>query len=424
MNTKTIYRTLATLFIMINSFSSSANELFDPSPVWPLCGRIMDNPPVDWQASDGCPSNRFGNPAYADLGLSSTYGPRQKASSGYRYDFHRGIDIPAPIGTPVFAIAKGKVRVAGYHSSYSDPLVQLRHYRPNSWGSCTGGGGCYISNYMHMDSIVVSKYETVEKGQLIGYSGASASGFPHLHFEIRNAPGSHDPFSTWQRDAIHPFKVLPYPDQAGNNMGVTINNVDLSNPLSPIVNATVNLYNTNELDFEDLQVYVFAWDPQINDYTIIQQTTPGMNNTTPELEPYPYMPSHYHMTELNRSYSYKNSSRYPWSDFESSGDYESPFHMILPNYYSANIHLDQALPNQISIGTFNGLLIAPDVFNSFSPQYTLEISFDELIGSAQANDLCFMVHAMDVLGNASPWAVFHPLYNNLSECSQEAIDNL
>jgi len=45
----------------------------------------------------------------------------------YRYDFHRGVDIPKPAGTPVRAIACGKVRIAGSHPAYSDGVVQVRY---------------------------------------------------------------------------------------------------------------------------------------------------------------------------------------------------------------------------------------------------------------------------------------------------------
>jgi murein DD-endopeptidase MepM/ murein hydrolase activator NlpD len=62
-----------------------------------------------------------------DAPLSSTFGPRLKASESFRYDFHRGVDVPTPIGSAVHAIAEGTVRIAGEHPGYSDLLVQVVH---------------------------------------------------------------------------------------------------------------------------------------------------------------------------------------------------------------------------------------------------------------------------------------------------------
>ena len=45
-----------------------------------------------------------------------------------RYDFHRGVDIPIPIGTPLVAIDDGTVRIAGSHPAYSDGVVQVLFY--------------------------------------------------------------------------------------------------------------------------------------------------------------------------------------------------------------------------------------------------------------------------------------------------------
>ncbi|HSF93735.1 MAG TPA: peptidoglycan DD-metalloendopeptidase family protein, partial [Thermohalobaculum sp.] len=85
--------------------------------------------------------------------------------------------------------------------------MQIRHYRPGHT-SCSEVG-CYHSNYMHLTSAVVNIDEAVSKGDLVGYTGESGSGFAHLHFEIRDAPPN-DPTSSWQRDAITALGVLPY----------------------------------------------------------------------------------------------------------------------------------------------------------------------------------------------------------------------
>ena len=42
-----------------------------------------------------------------------------------RYDFHRGVDIPIQVGTPVVAIDNGTVRIAGSDPAYSDGVVQV-----------------------------------------------------------------------------------------------------------------------------------------------------------------------------------------------------------------------------------------------------------------------------------------------------------
>jgi murein DD-endopeptidase MepM/ murein hydrolase activator NlpD len=197
---------------------------------WPLCGRITENPPVGWDAAQGCPVNRRGG-SFSDAPIRSTFGPRPLASADDRYDFHRGIDISTPIGTPTFAIADGKVMVAGVHPSYDEPVIIVRHYRPGFTSCSTGGaGGCYHAMYIHSRDLVdgpccaVAAGDNVVAGQLLGWSGVSDSGYQHLHFEIRDAPAA-DAFSYWSRDCIHPLSVLGYaPEEptAGAAPGVTL----------------------------------------------------------------------------------------------------------------------------------------------------------------------------------------------------------
>jgi murein DD-endopeptidase MepM/ murein hydrolase activator NlpD len=196
---------------------------FLPHHVWPISGTVKP-----------------------DFPLSSTFGPRLKASEGYRYDFHRGIDIPVPRGTAVRAIADGVVRLAGNYSSYSDTLVQVRHTKPGSEAGPKEPAS-YYSNYMHLSMTVVKEGQRVRSGQIVGYSGTSQSGFPHLHFEIRD-----DGFR--QKHCIHPLLVLPYEDSGPP--GLTITHVSTENPARPRVGVTITT-GFREVDFNRVEVSIY-----------------------------------------------------------------------------------------------------------------------------------------------------------------------
>lgn len=87
---------------------------------------------------------------------------------------HTGVDFSAPRGTPVRAVANGKVSFAGRQSGYGN-MVRIDHPGP------------YDTAYAHLDRIAreVSEGASVEKGQVIGFVGSTglATG-PHLHFEL------------------------------------------------------------------------------------------------------------------------------------------------------------------------------------------------------------------------------------------------
>lgn len=90
-----------------------------------------------------------------------------------------GVDIAAPIGTPIVASAAGEVIIAnagGYGQGYGSYVV-VKHDN----GSQT--------LYAHMSRVGVGIGETVNKGEVIGYVGTTGrSTGPHLHFEIRGGP--------------------------------------------------------------------------------------------------------------------------------------------------------------------------------------------------------------------------------------------
>jgi murein DD-endopeptidase MepM/ murein hydrolase activator NlpD len=104
--------------------------------------------------------------------VTSSFGERQDPING-EGAFHSGIDIAAPIGTPVRAAADGNVMSAMMEAGYGRE-VTLNH------------GHDLETVYGHMSALAVVPGERVERGQIIGYVGQSGrSTGPHLHYEVR-----------------------------------------------------------------------------------------------------------------------------------------------------------------------------------------------------------------------------------------------
>lgn len=338
----------------------------DPQPAWPLCGRISANPPVGWTESQGCPAVRFGNAAYSDQPLSSTYGPRPLYSGDNRYDFHRGVDIAAPLGTPVFAIADGLVQIAGDDPGYTDPLIKLRHFRPGQ-ASCASVG-CYYSLYLHVSDWVVPVGTTVTKGQLLGHTGASsASNFAHLHFEVRDAPAS-DTASAWSRDAVHPLRVLPY--SVANNSSVVFGAVDTGNANATVAQVTVS---SNRYDLQSVEMRVF-------DASHVEIAQPG---NTPDARGYYVTPPFFDMETSNFQYSHKDSATFPWESYGAGGVNECPYASEHGAAYDGNVHMDAQSPTDFHQGLFNGVLVSTRKYwPSDVADYWLQLEFQALRGPA------------------------------------------
>ena len=125
------------------SFTGDWTELADAPSLWPLEGRV-----------------------------GSSFGERQDPING-EGAFHQGIDIDAPVGTPVRAAADGDVTVADMNAGYGREIM-LDH------------GHDVITLYGHLSAIAVVVGQHVLRGQVIGLVGQSgrATG-PHLHYEVR-----------------------------------------------------------------------------------------------------------------------------------------------------------------------------------------------------------------------------------------------
>ncbi len=104
-----------------------------------------------------------------------TNGGNIRKTQGYHGPYN-GVDIGAPIGTPIYAMADGVVilaRVSGYNGGYGGITI-IQHDNGTQ------------TVYAHQSAINVEAGQQVNKGQMIGKVGNTGrSSGPHLHFEIR-----------------------------------------------------------------------------------------------------------------------------------------------------------------------------------------------------------------------------------------------
>lgn len=108
------------------------------------------------------------------------------APSKQKYRIHMGIDYAAPIGTPVFSVATGKVVHIGYSGAFGN-LIILEH------------PGNYHTYYAHLSSynVELELGNEVRRGFEIGNVGSTGrSTGPHLHFELRKDGVYIDPYAS------------------------------------------------------------------------------------------------------------------------------------------------------------------------------------------------------------------------------------
>jgi murein DD-endopeptidase MepM/ murein hydrolase activator NlpD len=103
--------------------------------------------------------------------LTGTFGGRSDPFTG-ETGFHQGLDISLEKGSPVYATADGTVESAAYNGDYGN-LIVLKH------------GFGLTTRYGHLSGFAVKAGQSVKRGDVIGYVGATgrATG-PHLHYEI------------------------------------------------------------------------------------------------------------------------------------------------------------------------------------------------------------------------------------------------
>ena len=120
------------------------------------------------------------SPGYTKI--NSYFGKRTAPANGAS-TYHKGIDIGANKGTPIYAAASGTVYVSqyGYNGGYGNYVI-LSH------------GNGVQTLYGHCSELCVSVGEYVSQGQLIAKVGSTGdSTGNHLHFEVRVNGVAQDP---------------------------------------------------------------------------------------------------------------------------------------------------------------------------------------------------------------------------------------
>jgi len=107
-----------------------------------------------------------------NIKLTSSFGVRSDPFHGSAA-MHAGVDIPGPIGTPIYATADGVIGRSGRFGGYGN-LITVNH------------GKGIETRYGHLSKILVAANTRVRRGQLIGLMGSTGrSTGSHLHYEVR-----------------------------------------------------------------------------------------------------------------------------------------------------------------------------------------------------------------------------------------------
>ena len=121
-------------------------------------------------------SGMFMHPLNGAGTLTSNYGSRWGS-------FHRGLDIAAPAGTPIYAAASGTVTYSGYNQGGFGKLIIIDH------------NNGYQTYYAHCSSLYVQVGQKVSKGQNIAGVGSTGNSTGnHVHFELRSNGNPINPY--------------------------------------------------------------------------------------------------------------------------------------------------------------------------------------------------------------------------------------
>ncbi len=107
-------------------------------------------------------------------------------------DFHKGLDLSAPQGTPIYAAADGVVTFSGRY-----PISQSVNWWRFGNVVVINHADRFITIYAHCESLAARQGQKVKQGETIATVGSTGwSTNAHLHYEVRSdieQPGTHVP---------------------------------------------------------------------------------------------------------------------------------------------------------------------------------------------------------------------------------------
>ncbi len=168
-NDESYYKSLETFYALKNTALEGINREPSMSPGFSLRSSLSSFASLDAPMGGNVPD------MWPIIGpINSGFGEREDPILGSgEGEFHAGVDIGSPDGTPVHAPADGRVVKAGMGNGYGRE-IEIDH------------GNGIITVYGHLQGYNVVEGQSVVKGEVIGFVGHSGrTTGSHLHYEVR-----------------------------------------------------------------------------------------------------------------------------------------------------------------------------------------------------------------------------------------------
>lgn len=181
---------------------------------------------------------------------------------------HPAVDIKAPEGTPIRAIANGAVEKVSYSSGGFGNSVVIRHDDAPDPDNPNNRIVLY-SSYSHMNTIFVSEGQVVQKGENIGTVGHTGTATTnHVHFQIDRDSASWHPYWPFT-SADQKAAGLSFFDAINAGLGIDNARTHTINPLSYVQTFKDE---TNSATTSVTETEVVTENPEVESVTVVETT--------------------------------------------------------------------------------------------------------------------------------------------------------